>query len=75
MRKLISEQNAINETELCSILFIYCFYYKKTNNRLIYFSIFSSDEEHTFGVLNENGIYVFEYTIEARTWLALSYTV
>ncbi|KAB7497444.1 Glucosylceramidase [Armadillidium nasatum] len=34
-----------------------------------------SDEEHTFGVLNENGIYVFKYTIEARTWLALSYTI
>ncbi|KAB7497442.1 Endo-1,6-beta-D-glucanase [Armadillidium nasatum] len=34
-----------------------------------------SDEEHTLGVFNEDGVYVFKYTINARTWLALTYKI
>ncbi|KAL7633737.1 UNVERIFIED_CONTAM: hypothetical protein RMT77_015691 [Armadillidium vulgare] len=34
-----------------------------------------SDESYTFGVLSESGVFVFTYTIEARTWLSVSYKI
>ncbi|RXG57795.1 putative glucosylceramidase 3 [Armadillidium vulgare] len=34
-----------------------------------------SDESYTFGVLSDNGVFVLTYTIEARTWLSVSYKI